>query len=274
MPDTRALFGDWVRERAADRGPSYEGRRSVTTVAEEQWVDRVARFHAVAPRLLAETRLLPVLAPLLPLAVPLPIVLDEEPLRVRHCRLPGSLANDDGLEADDGRRLGAFLRALHDVPESAYAGAGVVDRTGARAALLVELERMFHLVVPRLPDDLHGLAEDLISRVALPAPAALVHGDLAARHLTTTDGRVSGVLDWTHVQVADPARDLAWLLYGTPEPVAESAATTYGVTNDELRRALDWHRLAPWYDVLWELARGTETGVTEALDEVARRIAS
>jgi aminoglycoside phosphotransferase (APT) family kinase protein/isopentenyldiphosphate isomerase len=272
MPDTRTLFGDWVRERAADRGAAYEGRRSVSTVAEGQWVDRVPRFAALAPRLQQVTRLLPMIAPLLPLDVPLPIVLDDEPLRVRHHLLPGPTATTESLDADDGRRLGEFLRALHDLPPTSYDGTGVPDRTGARATLLVELERMFHLVLPRLPDDVQATGEELISRVALAAPAVLVHGDVAARHLTTTDGRVSGVLDWTRAQFADPARDLAWVLYGTPEPVAECVATAYGVTDDELRRALDWYRLAPWYDVLWELAHGTEAGVTDALDEVVRRL--
>jgi 8-oxo-dGTP pyrophosphatase MutT (NUDIX family)/aminoglycoside phosphotransferase (APT) family kinase protein len=272
MPDTRALFSDWLHHRAAEHGEAYHGRQVVVTVVEDCWLDRVPRVRATEARLVQETRLLSRLAPLLPLEVPAPIVLDESPLRVRHRLLAGPTATTDALTADDGVRLGELLRTLHDLPESFYSETGVPDRVAARATLLVELERMFHLVLPRLSDRLQSHGLDLLRRIALPGPAVLVHGDLAARHLVTSDGCVSGVLDWTAARAADPARDLAWPLYGTPSPVAEAVATTYAVSDDELHRALDWHRLAPWYDALWELKNGDDASVAAALDQVAVRI--
>ena len=51
--------------------------------------------------------------------------------------------------------------------------------------------------------------------------------------------------------MADPAVDLAWPLYGAPEAFAEAVAAAYGVSDDELSRALDWHKLGPWYEALW-----------------------
>jgi hypothetical protein len=45
------------------------------------------------------------------------------------------------------------------------------------------------------------------------------------------------------------------------------------VTDDELVRALDWHRLGPWYEVMWGLGPGGRSfvehglrGVTALLD--------
>lgn len=275
MPDTRALFGEWVRQRVADKSEPYQGRRAVTTVVEGRWLDRVPRFRAVAARLRAETALLPRVAPLLPLEVPAPIVLDEEPLRVRHHLLPGPTVAPRTLTADDGRRLGELLRALHNLPVSVFVETGVPDPTAARAALLVELERMFHLVLPQLPDDLQGAGQDLLRRVALPPPATvLVHGALAERHLTTRDGGVSGVLDWTQARAADPAVDLAWPLFGIAEEVAEEVAAAYAVSDVELSRALDWHRLAPWYDALWGLAHPGEADVEASLREAEARLRS
>ncbi|MGC4112711.1 MAG: NUDIX domain-containing protein [Nocardioides sp.] len=272
MPDTCALFGDWVRERAADHADPYTGRGSFATIVEERWVDRTPRFKAGHEPLRSEVRLLPRLASVLPLEVPVPIVLDDDPLRVRHHRLPGSTATTETLTAEDGRRLGELLRALHDLPTDVFVESGLRDETSARAALLVTLERMFHLVLPLLPADLEDPGTDLMRRVGLPVPPTPVHGAIAARHLLTHDGGISGVLDWTQARVADPAQDLAWPLYGTPEPVAEAVAATYGVSDEELSRALDWHRLAPWYDALWGLGHRGEVDVEAATAEIVARL--
>jgi aminoglycoside phosphotransferase (APT) family kinase protein len=270
MPDARALFGDWVRERAADRGEAHEGWDTVATEVEGQWLDRVPRFPDAEDQLRNEVRLMPRLAPLLPLQVPVPIILDESPLRVRHRLLPGELATGAPLTGDDGRRMGEFLRALHDMPVNVYIESGIPERAAARAELLATLERMLHRVLPLVPAEHQDAGKALLRRVALHTPATLVHGDLAAHHVTSQDGRIVGVLDWKDARVADPAVDLAWPLFGTPEPFAEGVATAYGVTDEELVRALDWHRLGPWYEVMWGLGPGgpafVEAGVRSIAD--------
>lgn len=272
MPDTRALFGDWVRERAADHDEPYQGRRSVVTLVEGRWIDRVPRFKGVGPLLRAEAMLLPRLAPLLPLQVPDTILLDEDPLRVRHHRLPGSTAATADLTVDDGRRLGEFLRTLHDLPASVYADTGVPDETATRARLLLDLERMFHVVLPLLSEAQQEPAADLLRRVAVRTPARLVHGELAPRHLVVGPDGLAGVVDWARAGVGDPAMDLAWPLYGAPEPVAEAVATTYGVSDDELHRALDWYRLEPWYAVRWEPQHETPPGESTRLHDLVDRL--
>lgn len=251
MPDTRALFDDWLRARAADRSETHHGWDTTATVAEGRWLDRVPAFPDAETQLRNEVRLMPRLAPLLPLDVPVPIVLDESPLRVRHRLVAGELATAAPLSRDDGRRFGEFLRALHDMPVNIYVESGIPERTAARAELLATLERMLHRVVPLVPPEHQDAAQSLLRRVALPTPATLVHGDLAAHHVTTDAGGIVGVLDWKDARVADPAVDLAWPLYGAPEPFSEAVATAYHVDDDELGRALDWHRLGPWYEVMW-----------------------
>jgi aminoglycoside phosphotransferase (APT) family kinase protein/8-oxo-dGTP pyrophosphatase MutT (NUDIX family) len=265
MPDSRALFGHWLHERAADRGAPHEGWDTWAVEVEGKWLDRSPKFPDAENQLRNEVRLMPRLAPLLPLEVPVPIVLDESPLRVRHRMVTGELATEATLSGDDGRRLGEFLRTLHDLPVTVYAESGIPEPTAARAELLATLERMLHRVLPLLPQEHQDAGQSLLRRVALRTPATLVHGDLAAHHVTVADGHLAGVLDWKDARVADPAVDLAWALYGTPEPFAEAVATTYGVTDDELGRALDWHRLGPWYEAMWGLGPGgpsfVESGV-------------
>ncbi len=268
MPDSRALFAHWLHERASDRGEPHEGWDTWAIRVEDRWLDRTPKFADAEVQLRNEVRLMPRLAPLLPLEVPVPIVLDESPLRVRHRLVAGELATGAALGRDDGRRLGEFLRVLHDMPVNVYIESGIPERTAARAELLATLERMLHRVVPLLPPDHQDAGQTLLRRIALRTPATLVHGDLAAHHVTCADGRLAGVLDWKDARVADPAVDLAWALYGTPEPFAEAVATSYGVTDDELARALDWHRLSPWYEVMWGLGPGGEAFLAGGLDGV------
>jgi isopentenyldiphosphate isomerase len=270
MPDARALYGEWLRARSAHRGQPHEGWDTWAIEVEGRWLDRTPRFPDAEVQLRNEVRLMPRLAPLLPLEVPVPIVLDEKPLRVRHRLVAGELGVGASLTREDGCRLGEFLRALHDMPVSIYVESGIPERTAARAELLATLERMLHRVVPLVPADHAEAAKALLRRIALRTPATLVHGDLAAHHVTWADGRLVGVIDWKDARVADPAVDLAWPLYGAPEPFAEAVATAYGVTDDELARALDWHRLGPWYEVMWGLGPGgaafVESGLHDLVD--------
>ena len=269
MPDSRALFGDWLRERAQDHGEPHEGWDTVATVVEGTWLDRVPRFPDVEVPLRNEVRLMPRLAPLLPLQVPVPIVLDESPLRVRHRLLPGELATRTTLTRDDGRRLGEFLRALHDMPVNIYVESGIPEPTEARAELLATLERMLHRVLPLVPERAPG-----------GRPRRCCAGSPSARRrpsstetwppITSPRGRdgIVGVLDWKDARVADPAVDLAWSLYGTPEAFAEAVAAAYGVSDDELSRALDWHKLGPWYEALWGQGPGGPAFVASGLEGI------
>jgi len=268
MPDTRALFDDWLQERAADHGPPHEGWDTVATAVEGTWLDRVPRYPDTEVQLRNEVRLMPRLAPLLPLEVPVPIVLDESPLRVRHRLVQGELAVRATLTREDGRRLGEFLRALHDMPVNIYVESGIPEQHAARAELLATLERMLHRVLPLVPAEHQEAGKALLRRIALRTPATLVHGDLAAHHVTSGPDGIVGVIDWKDARIADPAVDLAWPLFGTPEPFAEAVATAYGVTDDELARALDWHKLSPWYEVMWGQGPGGQSFVDQGVKNI------
>jgi aminoglycoside phosphotransferase (APT) family kinase protein len=272
MPDARALFGDWLRERAADHGEPHEGWDTVATVVERTWLDRVPRSPDVEAQLRSEARLMPRVAPLLPLEVPVPIVLDESPLRVRHRLVQGELASAAALTRDDGRRLGELLRALHDLPVNIYVETGIPDETAARAELLATLDRMLHRVLPLIPDDHHDAGRALLRRVALRTETTLVHGDLAAHHVLTGPDGIVGVIDWKDARVADPAVDLAWPLFGTPEPFAEAVASAYAVTDEELARALDWHKLGPWYEAMWGQGPGGDAFMSKGLDGIVEML--
>ncbi len=272
MPDTVSLLGPWLRQRALEQVQPEQGWDSAATIVEGNWLDRRPRYPDYEVQLRTETRLMPRLAPLLPLAVPVPIVLDEEPLRVRHVMIPGGPAPGDALDVEEGRRLGGFLRALHDLPVNIYVEAGVPDAVVARAELLATLERFLQRVHPLLPEKLHERASELLRYTALRTPTTLVHGDVGPGHVLCEDGRITGVIDWSDAREADPALDLAWALYGASDAFAEGVATAYGVTDDELVRALAWYRLGPWYEVLWGLGPGGQEFIDSGLAGIVDRL--
>jgi len=271
MPDTRALFDSWLGARIDDRIEIDDGWDSRVAVLEGRWVERVPRRDDVRDWLLAETRLLPRIAPLLPLNVPAPAVVADEPLRVRHRIVAGEPVRSDPSQSD-GRLLGAFLRALHDISPSTIEGTGVRDAAASARELDDSLNRFERDVVPRLRGDLRSQGRQLLERIRRVPRTSIVHGDLGPAHVRCDSGAVAGVIDWTDAHVGDPAIDLAWALHGTGPEFAEGVAEAYGVSADERRRASDWHLLGPWHEVIYgldnarpELIDSGIRGVTERL---------
>jgi aminoglycoside phosphotransferase (APT) family kinase protein len=271
MPDTVALFGDWLAERLADVRRPEQGWDSETTIVEERWVDRLPRRPDVAPALRAEAAVLGQIADLLPLSVPRPEVVDEDPLRLRHAIVPGEPADPERLTAEDGAAVGAFLRALHDIPSEVWSQAAL-SPIDTRATHLRAVARMERMVIPRLPEELRNSGRELLTVASARPRICLVHGDLGPSHLLSTEGRVTGIIDWTDVHVGDPALDLAWILHGTPPPFAEAVADVYGVSTLLGARALTWRRLGPWHEVLYGLDGGGPSYVESGLAGVIARL--
>ena len=241
-----------------------QGWDSEASVVDGRWLERIPRRPEVRTRLEVEARLMPRLAPLLPLVVPVPVVIATDPWRVRHDLVPGEPVDRDRLDAAEGRRVGGFLRALHDAPPATWAGTGIPDdRERIRADRVDELQAMRTSVLPLLPADLTDAGAALLDRCLAGNPhPVLCHGDLGPDHLLTTESRVTGVIDWTDAAVGDPALDLAWLVHGTPAAFADALVATYGATSDELDRGRDWHLLGPW----WEVRHGLTGAGQEYVD--------
>lgn len=248
MPDTVGLLGGWLAERLGDRFEPEQGWDNQTVIVEGRWVDRRPRRpEAVAP-LRREAQILPRLADRLPLIVPRPVLLSEDPLWVRHALVPGRSADSDALSAEDGAAVGRFLRILHDTPTAEVAE--LPPPSEQHRSFLAVLDDFRARVLPLLPGDRQPAAAALLDQAAQPTPSVLIHGDLGPAHLLLADGRVTGVIDWGDMCLGDPADDLAWLLNGTSEAFAEALASEYGATPALRDRALTWHRLGPWWEVL------------------------
>lgn len=89
------------------------GWDSAATLVDGRWVDRRPRRPEVADQLRRETRLMPWLAPRLPVPVPVPRVVNSDPLVVRHEYLPGEPI--DKLEATHGHQLECGVPGLRGI---------------------------------------------------------------------------------------------------------------------------------------------------------------
>jgi aminoglycoside phosphotransferase (APT) family kinase protein len=232
------------------------------------WLYRAPRRQEVHPRLLAETRLMPWLAPHLPLPVPVP---ESTPTGVRHRLLVGVPMEDDNASTPIGHNLGLFLKALHSVDPLEAVAHGALDESAAAAARAAVLDGMRARVLPLLPTTLQPAGKELLDTVQTPQ-TNLIHGDLGPGHILIREGAVTGIIDWTDSHLGDPALDLSWLLYGASDPMARAVGDAYGVREGERRRALGWYRLAPWYSVGHGLATGQPEVVESALAEVIARL--
>ncbi|MGW0249601.1 aminoglycoside phosphotransferase family protein [Nocardia goodfellowii] len=247
-----------------------QGWDSYAALIEGRWVERRPRRPEVADQLRRETRLLPWLAPLLPLPVPVPTIVTEAPLVVRHALVPGAAL--EAPNAEHGAAVGKFLRALHDSSAAEAVRHGLHPATETERSRVAELARFRAEVVPLLPVAQHDSALSLLEAVREFPADTVVHGDLGPDHVLEDDGRVSGVIDFGDAHLGDAAIDLAWALHGAPPDFATAVAAAYGVTDELRRRALDWHRLGPWHEVTHGMDIGDSTVRHSGLAGVLARL--
>ncbi len=253
-------------------------RDRVAAIADDGWdtrallvngyVERHPRRSEAVRQLRVETVLMPWLAPRLPLTVPVPRVVSEDPFVVRHRLVPGERARCPG--AAQGRRLGAFLRALHAVDAVDAAGRGVPSgaEVAARRAQLLEESRT--MVLPLLPSDGRAAAIGVLEELPGAPAGRLVHADIAPSHVLELNGALTGVIDFGDAHIGDAA-DFAWVLHEAPRAFCDGVAEEYDVSPGLRGRALMWHRTAPWLEAGFGLQTDVPHLVRSGLGGILRQ---
>jgi len=248
-----------------------DGWDMTASLVDGRWVDRSPRRPEVEPQARREAAVLPWLAPQLPLPVPVPRIISENPLILRHAYLPGDPC--PGESAAHGRAIGEFLRALHSIDPRDAVARGLLDAESAFAANQEIRDRMAVEVLPRLPDHVRDEGRALLERAAVPAvDTCVVHADLGLDHVRVDNDRVTGVIDWGDACVGDPSIDLAPTTIGPAPAFAQAVLEAYRPDADQLARARDWHLLGPWHEVLFGLDTDQPDFVTRGLAGVITRL--
>jgi aminoglycoside phosphotransferase (APT) family kinase protein len=182
---------------------------------------------------------LPRIAPVVPLAIPVPIAQGHPTPEYPwfwdiYSWLDGHTAAIEDIDPIQAARdLAAFVAALQKVnPAGGPPGRGIP---------LAERDKDIRHWFARFEGDPSVTSEweRALAARAWPGPPVWHHGDLDVRNWLVGDGRITGVIDWGSMGVGDPAVDLmvAWKLH-SPE------------ARDAFREAL------PMDQASWERARG------------------
>ncbi len=261
---------------AAHPAIAFDGARVVDTgwdfvvVDTGEWVFRVPRRDAVAAQLRVERRLLALLAPRLPVAVPEMSLhwLDDGTPYALYRRLPG-----EGAACSDARTIGtdvaALLTALHGIEPADGLVLGLA--APGRLDLDVLADRATAEVVPLLPWAAIGALHEAFAVLREPVPReVVVHADLGESNLLFDGGRLCGVIDWTDAHVGDPALDLSWYVGCLGLDGARAALASYvpPLATDPgtlWRRARAHATVQPVHAILWGLDNGRPSYVARQL---------
>jgi aminoglycoside phosphotransferase (APT) family kinase protein len=243
-PLARRLLGQFPELSPEGLRPLAFGWDYTIWVVEERYAFRFPRRKVVLPGLERELAVLPKLAPLLPLPVPVPLFVGRAsgafpwPFFGSDL-LPGRELAEAGLD-ENGRldvalELAAFLRTLHRIELDEPLPLDVNRRADMphRVALVrKQLEE--------LGQALSGSERVLAEAERLPPSEhlALVHGDLHVRQVLAEGARLTGVIDWVDVCRSDPAIDLSLLWSFVPRSGRGAFLEAYGPLDEaQLLRA-------------------------------------
>jgi aminoglycoside phosphotransferase (APT) family kinase protein len=209
----------------------------------EAFVFRFPRRAIAVALMEREMAVLPAIAPLLPIPIPVPILTgmpaDSYPWPFAGYRLlVGATASSVPLSDSECERiaepLGAFLQRLHsgdvrDAVGEALPG-DLIGRLDHSRRLPLATERTAELETAGI---LHEV-EPLLGYMEQHPPAQcsdprVVHGDMYARHLLLNgENKLCGVIDWGDMHLGDPALDLAIVLTMLPRRALSAFLASYG----------------------------------------------
>lgn len=207
------------------------------------YIVRVPHRAVAAPLLGFEQRWLKVLAPRLPLPIPVPVrygaPTDFFPWKwsvVPWFEGTTAALSELAEPAVEAARLGEFFNALHtpappDAPENPYRGVSLAERRAS-----------FEEHAARIPTAAAQGLQNVFDRAADAEPATSpvwLHGDFHAKNVLVADGRLAAVIDWGDITSGDRATDLAAAFMLVPDhlDVVEAHA---GASPDAWKRAKGW----------------------------------
>lgn len=216
----------------------------------DELVLRLPRVHRATLALDKECKWLPTLAPLLPLAVPVPLArglpADGYPWTWSVYRwLEGETATVEPISdlSEAASALAEFIAALQRVDPTDGPPPG--EHNVFRGEVLTQRDGAVRTAIASLGGDIDVGAVTTAWDVALRAPTwpgrpVWIHGDLDARNLLVEDGELSAVIDFGCLGVGDPACDVmvAWKVLSAD--ARDSFRATLSIDDATWARSRGW----------------------------------
>jgi len=213
----------------------------------EELCVRLPRRTADATLINHEQTRLPVLAPRLPIGVPVPLRIglpsDHYPWRWSVLPwLPGQAADQSPPDTNQAERFGLFLKSLHQ-PAPAHAPQNPVRGVPlSHRAASVE-ERM-----QRLVDKTHLITDPIKASWQAALQASVdgqplwLHGELHPRNVLVHQRAITGIIDWGDMTAGDATTDLAsiWILFSDRRDRLRALAAYGEVSTATLLKAKGW----------------------------------
>lgn len=170
--------------------------------------------------------------------------------------------------------IGAAIAAIHSLPTSCVTEVGLPSLGPVHAHQTSGALVQRSIATGVLPAALRerwdaALGDDRLWQFQ----PTVINGALSTDTVRSDGDRVTGILAWSELRVADPAKDLAWLFAGRRSEVADAAAAAYlharpGADRLIAPRATFYAELeiAKW------LLHGTETRSTDIVDDAVQML--
>src|SRR5919199_2315777 len=253
------------------------------------WVFRFPHRKVAGDLLEREVRTRPLLAPHLPLPIPVPAfagapTVDYPYVFAGYALLPGGTACRVSLAEHEraalAPALAGFLAALHGIPITAETRAWAPGDDIARADVrrrAPQLKARLLANAARLPAQdvraLTALVDGLAAHSGRVQQSCWVHGDLYARHLLVDEGAaLTGVIDWGDVHVGDRALDLSIAFSFLPPAARYTFRQAYGEI-DEATWVRARFRALHYGAILVEYGANSADPAIKALGEYALQYA-
>ena len=229
----RAQFPQWVDQPVEPVAFGGWDNRSFRLGA--RMVVRLPSDGRYAPQVEKEQHWLPLLAPILPVAVPVPLAMGRPgegfawPWSV-YAWLEGETAERSHIGDAGGFAvsLAGFIEALHRIEPTGGPPPGPHNfhRGGPLAVYDAEARRAIALLGDRIDADAAIDAWQAALAAAWRGPPVWLHGDLSPGNLLVRRGTLTAVIDFGCCAVGDPACDLAlaWTFFDADVRAAFRAA--------------------------------------------------